>query len=217
MTPESSTPNTNTQQAIEVASPMLVSSSLWGCLSPSTKKKVKSKLQNEQLPIGMNTQIRKESGINLSINVRENKNSPTVLLKSIEDFFLRDDVTRVCPETKEVKKTPNDPDEEMPLRYRLSSFRSLHKKFVAVTSLDCSYSYFSRHCPYYVEKPSPNDWGTCLCRTCLNPEIKLEALAKILNDTPFKWDDTSDYNDIKDLIKRIDQLKCDKLITFSEW
>ena len=101
MTPESSTPNTNTQQATEVASPMLVSSSLWGCLSPSTKKKVKSKLQNEQLPIGMNTQIRKELGINLSINVRESKSSSTVLQKSIEDFFLR-----VCPETKKVKKTP---------------------------------------------------------------------------------------------------------------
>ena len=165
----------------------------------------------------MNTQIRKELRINLSINVRENKNSPTVLQKSIEDFFLRDDVTRVCPETKKVKKTQNDPDEEMPLRHRLSSLPSLHKKFVAESSHDCSYSYFSRHCPCYVEKPSPNDWGTCLCRTCLNPEIKLEALAKILNDTPFKWDDTSDYNDIKDLIKRIDQLKCDKLITFSEW
>ena len=95
MTPESTTPNTNTQQATEVASPMLVSSSLWGCLSPSTKKKVKSKLQNEQLPIGMNTQIRKELGINLSINARENNSSSTVLQKSIEDFFLR-----VSPETK---------------------------------------------------------------------------------------------------------------------
>ena len=105
VTPESSAPNTNTQQVIEVASPMLASSCLWGCLSPSTKKKVKSKLQNEQLPIGMNTQIRKELGINLSINIRENKNSPTVLQKSIKDFFLRDDVTRVCPETKKVEKT----------------------------------------------------------------------------------------------------------------
>ena len=95
MTPESTTPNTNTQQATEVASPMLVSSSFWGCLSPSTKKKVKSKLQNEQLPIGMNTQIRKELGINLSINARENNSSSTVLQKSIEDFFLR-----VSPETK---------------------------------------------------------------------------------------------------------------------
>ena len=95
VTPESTTPNTNTQQATEVASPMLVSSSLWGCLSPSTKKKVKSKLQNEQLPIGMNTQIRKELGINLSINARENNSSSTVLQKSIEDFFLR-----VSPETK---------------------------------------------------------------------------------------------------------------------
>ena len=45
MTPESSTLNTNTQLVIEVASPILVSSSLWRCLSPSTKKKVKSKLQ----------------------------------------------------------------------------------------------------------------------------------------------------------------------------
>ena len=44
----------------------------------------------------------------------------------------------------------------------------------------------------------------------------MEALAKILNDTSFKWDDTNDCNDIKDLIKRIDQLKCNKLITFSE-
>ena len=70
VTPESSTPNTNTQQAIEVVSPMLVTSSLWGYLSPSTEKKVKSKLQNEQLPIGMGTQIRKELGINLSINIR---------------------------------------------------------------------------------------------------------------------------------------------------
>ena len=100
VTLESSNPNTNTQQAIEVASPVLVSSSLWGCLSPSTKQKVKSKLQNEQLPIRMNTQIRKELGVNLSINVKENKNSPTVLQKSIKDFFLRDDVTRACPETK---------------------------------------------------------------------------------------------------------------------
>ena len=98
----------------------------------------------------------------------------------------------------------------MPLRHRLSSLPSLHKKFVAASSHDCSYSYFSRHCPCYVEKPSPNDWGTCLCRTCLNPEIKLEALANILNDTSFKWDDTNDYNN-KDLMKRINQLKCDKV------
>ena len=157
VTPESSTPNTNTQQAIEVASPMLVSSSLCGCLSPSTKKKVKSKPENEELPIGMNTQIRKELVINLFINVRENKNSPIVLQKSIEDFFLSDDVTRVCPETKKVKKTQNDPDEEMPLCCCILSLRSLHEKFVAENLHDCSYLYFNRHCPYYVEKPSPND------------------------------------------------------------
>ena len=105
----------------------------------------------------------------------------------------------------------------MPLHYRLSSLRSLHKKFVAESLHDCSYLYFSQHCPYYAEKPSPNDWGTCLCRTCLNPEINLEALAKILNDTSFKWNDTNNCNAIKDFIKRIDQVKCDKLITFSEW
>ena len=49
----------------------------------------------------MNTQIRKELGINVSINVRGNKSSSTVLHKSIEDFFLS-----VCPETKKVEKNP---------------------------------------------------------------------------------------------------------------
>jgi len=208
------TPESNTQHQAD--EPMLISTSLWGFLSPSAKKKVKSKLQNEQLPKGMNYQFRKELGINLSIKTK-NTDSTTALQKSIEDFFLRDDVTRVCPETKKLKRNPNDLDEELPLRYRMSTLRSLYDKFIAESSHSCSYSYFSLNCPYYVEKPSPNDWGTCLCRTCLNPEIKLEALAKALNDKSFKWDDTKDYNDIKDMIKRIEHLTFNKTITFSEW
>ena len=138
MTPESSTPNTNTQQAIEVASPMLVSSSLWGCLSPSTKKKVKSKPQNEQLPIGMNTQIRKELGINLSINVRENKNSPIVLQKSIEDFFLRDDVTKKLkkPQTVQMKKCLFDIAYRHYVHCMRSLLRRVHMIVVIRTSID---------------------------------------------------------------------------------
>ena len=138
VTPESSTPNTNTQQAIEVVSPMLVTSSLWGCLSLSTKKKIKSKLQNEQLPIGMGTQIRKELGINLSINIRENKSSPTVLQKSIKDFFLRDNVTKKLkkPQTIWMKKCLFD----IAYRHYVHCMRSLlqrvHMIVVIRTSID---------------------------------------------------------------------------------
>ena len=64
--------------------------------------------------------------------------------------------------------------------------------------------------PFNVIKPSPNDWGTCLCAKCLNPELKLEALAKALSDKSLKWDDQQDYNTIDELIKKINEIKYDK-------
>ena len=30
--------------------------------------------------------------------------------------------------------------------------------------------------PHYVKKPSASDCDTCLCATCLNPELKSESL-----------------------------------------
>ena len=42
--------------------------------------------------------------------------------------------------------------------------------------VECSYPTFTKYIPYYVRKPSATDWGTSLCGTCLNPQIKLERL-----------------------------------------
>ena len=95
-----------------------------------------------------------------------------------EDFFLRDNVTRVCPETKRVKKSFSDPAENILCIITDQQFAHFTKKLIAESSDDYSFSYFSRHCPYFVETPNPNDWRTCLSKTYLNPEIKLKFLAR---------------------------------------
>lgn len=55
----------------------------------------------------------------------------------------------------------------------------LHERFVAEIGEDCHYSTFTRNVPSYVIKPKPSDWGTCLCKTCLNPELKIERLNEL--------------------------------------
>ena len=42
---------------------------------------------------------------------------------------------------------------------------------------NCSYQTFLREVPHSIRKPSASDWGTCLCATYLNPELKLESLS----------------------------------------
>ena len=58
----------------------------------------------------------------------------------------------------------------------------------------CSFEYFRTNCPFYVIKLKANDdWGTCLCDICLNPELKSEALAKTIGDNDLKWGDNKEY------------------------
>ena len=49
-------------------------------------------------------------------------------------------------------------------------------KFKALENIDYSYKTFSQHAPYYVKKAGSSAWGTCLCHTSLNPELKIEKL-----------------------------------------
>ena len=123
----------------------------------------------------------------------------------------------MCPDIRKVKKNPEDPDEILPLRYRLCTITALFEKFKAENSQECSFSYFAQNCPFNVVKPNPNDWGTCLCAMCLNPEIKLEALGKLTKRSDLRWNDTMDYRNIDDLIKKVKDINCDKPITFSEF
>ena len=101
----------------------------------------------------------------------------------IELFFYCDDVSCVCPDEKKMVKNPNNSvAEAAPLSYRPSSLKALYQKFLAESSLSCSYETFTWNVPFYITRPKPDNWETCLCAMCLSPELKLEALAEHL-----KW------------------------------
>ena len=56
-----------------------------------------------------------------------------------------------------------------------------------------------------------------MCSKCLNPELKLEALAKAIQYTCLKWNDTHSYTTIDELIEKINMIRYDKTIDFNEW
>ena len=85
------------------------------------------------------------------------------------------------------------------------------------SSLNCSYVYFQNNCPFDVINPNPNDWGTCCYQTCLDPELKLDALSKAVEDSSLKWDEAKNYHEIDNLITKIKTLKYDKKIGYNEW
>lgn len=212
---------------------LLVSRSLWNSLSPPSRKRSKTTLEMQEHPVGFNQAVRREIGINLSNKVSYGSNKSKVA-KEIEKFFDQDDVTRICPDKKAVMKNPDDKTEKVPARYRLSSLSFLHKKFVAQTDEQCDYTTFTRHVPYYVSKPSPQSWGTCICGTCLNPELKLKALSsklKVLKKEKERDHQTFQYSteeisaitveldsdSIADIIKIVETMKLEGDITFTEW
>ena len=48
------------------------------------------------------------------------------------------------------------------------------------------------------------------------PELKLEALAKAIQDNWLKWNDTQSYTTIDELIEKTDMITYDKTIHFNE-
>ena len=194
--------------------PLLVSKSLWNHMSPSSRRKVKGRISNAGTPAGLNSLFRREVGVNLSNAINEPKQEETKLQLEIKNFFLRDDISRTCPDTKRMKVNPEDKEEKVPVIYWLGTLHCLHDKFLAESITGCSLEYFRTNCPFYVIKPKANDWGTCLCDICLNPELKLEALAKTIGDNDLKWGDNKGYKDIDSLIGK---LKCEKSVSYNEW
>ena len=68
----------------------------------------------------------------------------------------------------------------------------LHEKFFAEYKVDCSYSNFCKLVLSNIVKPKPQDWGTFLCMSCLNLQLKMEALCNL---------DSSLYTDTEEVIK----------------
>ena len=158
------------------------------------------------MPKGSAFAMRKAIGINLSNEIRINATVKN-LQKAVKKFFDRDDVSRISPDVKKLVCDPSEPGNKVPLRYRLSTLKMLHAKFEAESESSCSYQTFCNYAPYYVVKPKPTDWGSCLCRTCLNPELKLQKLQSLANDKTFVIDENSKLDN---LIKRVNNLSIEK-------
>ena len=97
----------------------------------------------------------------------------------------------------------------------------MYYKFQALENTDCSYETFSQHVPYDVKKAGPSDCGTCLCRMCLNPELKIEKLIRE-NLVPtinleYVIQNDDDYHDLLENIKLFEKKPSNLKINCVEW
>ena len=126
-----------------------------------------------------------------------------------DTFFLQEHITKLCPDKKRTITDPNTGD-IVQLQFRMGSLRSLHEQFLMRhEGTDCSLSTFQRNVPFNICKPKENEWGTCLCIYCVNPQLKLDRLTH-LKLIPHVMDlETIDYEIIPDLISEIEEHKMD--------
>ena len=97
----------------------------------------------------------------------------------------------------------------------------MYYKFQALENTDCFYETFSQHVPYDVKKAGPSDCGTCLCRMCLNPELKIEKLIRE-NLVPtinleYVIQNDDDYHDLLENIKLLEQKPSNLKINCVTW
>ena len=190
---------------------------IWDNMTPLSKKRTKLSMGSRELPPNTKRQARKDLGINFSNTVDIRSEKMTSLQERIEFFFNRDDISR-----EKVATNPTNALERKPIRYQLGHSKLLHAKFMA-EDVECLYPTFTKYIPYYVRKPSATDWGTSLCGTCLNPQIKLERLVatKKLESQIVAEEVISNQMQFDELLLKLniigDNAKKDDVIQFSEW
>ena len=111
----------------------------------------------------------------------------------------------VVPDVKKAKKG---------LRYRSSSLKVLHGKLLADEKEDILYAQFTRYAPSNILKPKPEDWGTCLCMSSINPEHKIESLHREMPECSLNTNNfmNKTEDELEILFKKIEnsgkQLRC---------
>ena len=157
-----------------------VASIIWDSLLQTSKQKSSRKIALSSKASTAKHKLRKHLGTRLDkVVVRVRK---TITLEDqIETFMLSDENSFKCPDKKKGH-----------LRYRLTYLHVLHETFCTEYKVYCSYSNFCKLVPSNIVKPKPQDWGTCLCMSCLNPQLKMEALCNL---------DSSLYVDTEEVIK----------------
>ena len=176
---------------------------------PKLKYKLARSLKvSPEIPKGLNRAIRMEIGVNISNPYEISQENETLFQQEIRLFFECQEVARTSPDKKKMVPHPFEKGEKVPAWYHLGTIKMLHFSFEAETGVKCS----SLNIPFYVVRPKPNDWGTHLCVHCINPEMKVEALANLTKDTSFLWEDGKSYEDLDGLVERIKPLILTKRI-----
>jgi hypothetical protein len=114
---------------------------------------------------GTISRLRKTTGINFSNPLPQNIEEPSeIKLKIVE--FAKNNTIDVPDKKKYVKG----------IRYRTASLLSLYNTFESENPNICTYQTFCKYWPALFVKPSPSEFGTCLCTYCQNIELKVSAL-----------------------------------------
>ena len=91
----------------------------------------------------------------------------------------------------------------------MGSLRCLHQSFCAENSefSNCSFPTFAKYVPFDVKKPRDQDWGTCLCMYCLNPQLKVHKLIQLnyIENVDIKMLDNDDFDLLIEQIKGLKQ------------
>ena len=95
--------------------------------------------------------------------------------RDIQDFFERDDVSRMTAGKKEYISFKKEKEQK---RYLLETRQNLHKKFISLVPYSISYQSFCRFKPFWVLTPKVEDRETCRCTKHLNFELILATLSK---------------------------------------
>ena len=109
--------------------------------------------------------LRRTTGLNFSNTTTNSIEEESELKKKIIEFAK--DNTIDVPDKKKYLKGA---------RFRTASLLSLYSTFESHNPGLCTYPTFTRYWPALFVKPLASEFGTCLCTTCQNMELKVESL-----------------------------------------
>lgn len=98
--------------------------------------------------------------------------------QDVIDFFLRDDVSTVCPDKKGYTLSFKNGKVKKRKRYLRGPLTELYEKYTKVVPNPVSYTTFTRIKPFYCVHQKMSERDTCLCTTCENFLLLTQALKK---------------------------------------
>lgn len=108
----------------------------------------------------------------------------------VSSFYLRDDITRMCPGRKDcvTVKTPNG-KEKRQKRYLIMNLKEAHEIFTQDAEFSIGISKFSELRPQHVFLTSLRDQDVCMCKYHENLDLLTEGLKKVINNFPHTAED----------------------------